>query len=103
MKRCTKIFEAGCLPLTHGEIITSPGNRAIVGLGSGSLKAGYSQNGRDLGLVPYSGYTGNVSRLPTTLTSALSQADRFPISTSLAGAGKSVIWYVILPVFRLEK
>jgi len=68
VKRCTKIFEAGCLPQTHGKIITSPGDRGIVGPGSGSLKAVCSQNGKDLGRVPYSGYTGNVSHLPTALT-----------------------------------
>ena len=97
MKRCTKIFETGCLLPTHGKIITLPGDLVIVGPGSGSLKAVYSQNGKDLGRVPYSGYTGNVSRLPTTLT--LSQADGSPISIFVAGAGKSVIWYVIPLVF----
>ena len=97
MTKYTKIFEAGCLPPTHGEIITSPADRAIVGQESGSLKAVFYQNGKDLGLVPYSGYTGNVSRLPATLTP--SQADGFAISTSVAGSGKSVIWYVIPLVF----
>ena len=33
------------------------------------------------------------------MTLTLSQADGFPISTFVAGAGKSVIWYVILLVF----
>ncbi len=97
MKRRTKIFETGCLLPTHGKIITSPGDRGIVGPGSGSLKAVFSQNGKNLGRVPYSGYTGNVSRLPTTLT--LSRADGFPMSTFVAGAGKSVIWYIIILVF----
>jgi len=97
VKRCTKIFEAGCLPPTHGKIITSHGDRGIVGRESGSLKVACSQNGKDPGRVPFSGYTGNVSRLPTTLI--LSRADGFPISTFVAGAGKSVIWYVIILVF----
>jgi hypothetical protein len=57
----------------------------------------FSQNGKNLGRVPYSGYTESVSHLTITLT--YSQADGFPISTFVAGAGKSVIWYVILLAF----
>ena len=38
------------------------------------------------------------SPLPTTLTH--SQADGFPISVFIAGAGKSVIWYVIRLMFQ---
>ena len=75
MKRCIKTFEAGCLHLTHGKIITSLTDPAIVAQETGSLKAIFSQNGRNLGQVPYSGYTGNVSRLLTIHT--ISQADGF--------------------------
>jgi hypothetical protein len=69
----------------------------MVGLGSGLLEVVCSQNGKDLGRVPYSGYMGNVSRLPTTPT--LSQTDGLPIYAFVAGVGKTVIWYTILLVF----
>ena len=42
--------------------------------------AGCSQNGKDLGLVPYSGYTENVSHLSTVRTH--SQADAFQFRLS---------------------
>ena len=88
------MFEPGCLLPTHGKTITSPADRAIVGQETGSLKAVFSQNGKDLGRVPYSGYTESVSHPIITLTH--SHVDGFPVSTFVAGAGKSVIWCVII-------
>ncbi len=60
----------------------------------GSLKATRSQNGNHPVRVRFCGSTGNVSRRTALSFVKIDSSSRF-----VAGAGKSVLWYVSLPLF----
>ena len=90
---CEMLSYVGLSPLIRPQITTWPPNRCITGLGLGSLTATCSRNGKHLDRVPYYGYMGSVSCRPLlTLLLRL-------IFLLEAGSGKTVIWYVNLPVF----
>ena len=83
------MFSGGSVRLIHGKITTSPANRNTAGLGRGSFKGTCSRNGKHLDRVRCSGSMANVEFFPAAYSSV--EADGSP---PLAGAGKSVLWYV---------
>ena len=89
MTSCGEIFEIGCFPLIHGKITTLPVDRTTRGLQRGFFKVTRSRNGKHPDQVPFYGCTGNVSSSYSDYT--FSEIDGF---YPLAGAGKSVLWYV---------
>jgi hypothetical protein len=94
VKSCNKISAVGSLRPTHGKITILPVDHGIPGPGRGSLKAIRSQSGRHPDQVHFYGSMANVSFRPEF---TLSQ--RPIVFSFLAGAGKSVLWYVSLSIF----
>jgi hypothetical protein len=66
---CSEIFSVGFHRLIHGKITTSPANRGIAELESGSFKGKRSRNGRHLERDRFYGSTANVSRHPAVTLS----------------------------------
>jgi hypothetical protein len=91
---CREIFEIGSLRLIHGKITKFPTNRASKGPQHGSFKETRSRNGKRRDQIRFCGSMGNVS---CRLVLALSQ--RLIASPSVAGSGKSVLWYVVNSIF----
>jgi hypothetical protein len=86
------IFTVGYHHLTLGRITIMPANHATPGLEHGSSRERYSQNGKRLRpRVPFYGFMGNVRQFP-----ALTLLQRLNFFVFVAGAGKSVFWYVKL-------
>jgi len=92
------IFELGSHPLTRGKITTSPANPGTPRLGHGSLRAALSPNGRNLDEVLSCGSMENVS-----YSLALSLLQILMVIAFVAGAGKSVIWYVKPAIFSSQR
>ena len=86
---CRKIFETGSLPRIHGKITTSPTDHDTATPARGSSKAVRFRNGRHLVRVRFYGSMGNVS-----CWIVLTPLPRLMVSASVAGAGKSVLWFV---------
>jgi hypothetical protein len=88
-----KLSVDGSLLLIHGKTITSLANRDTKRPQRGSFKEKLSQNGNRLDRVRFYGSMANVSCSPaTTLLPRLMDI----IYLFVAGAGKSVFWYVII-------
>ena len=89
VRSCSKTFKAGSLPLIHGKITTSPGNRATTGPRSGSFMGTRSRNGNCPDRVRFYGFMANVRYLSPSHISQTLMTSPF-----VAGAGKSILWYV---------
>jgi hypothetical protein len=82
------MFEIGFLHLIHGKITILPVDRDTPELQRGLSEAAPSRNGNHPDPDPFYGFMGNVSPLTPSLLQGLT------ISLLIAGAGKSVLWYV---------
>jgi hypothetical protein len=87
------IFEAGSPLPIHGKTITLLAGLDTVGPRIGSFKARHFQSGNCPDQVPFFGFMGNVSD-----HSIFSFSWRIDSRPSVAGAGKSVLWYVGLSI-----
>ena len=90
MTNCDKIFKVGSFQQIHGGIITELVNHATRGLGRGSSKVTPSRDGSGSGQVLFYGFMENVCCRQLLLFVV---TDGFSF---VAGAGKSVLWYVHL-------
>ena len=85
------MFKVGSFPLIRGKITTPLASRATPGPRRGSFMTTGSRNGNYPERVPFYGFMGNVGcHLAFTLSQSLM------VSPLVAGAGKSIIWYVHL-------
>jgi hypothetical protein len=94
---CGKIFEVGSLLPIHGKITTSLASRDRAGPEHGSFKGTQSLNGNHPDETACYGSMANVSYRPAPFLSQ--KLMPFPF---VAGAGKSVLWYVAFD-FDFEK
>ena len=97
MTSCKESFEDGSLLLIRGKITTLPAVRGTAGLGRGLSKVTRSRDGKYPDPVPFYGFMGNVSRRLALLSRRLI-AFQF-----IAGAGKSVLWYINLSMYSPPK
>jgi hypothetical protein len=88
---CREIFIVGSLPLIHGKILTTPKNSGTMGLGHGSFKATRSRTGNYPDRLRCYGSMGNVGCCVARTPSRRLMDLPFRM---IAGAGKSVLWYV---------
>ena len=93
MTRYSKMFEVGSLHLIHGRVTISLADPDSAERQSGLSEAAPSRNGRHLAQVLIYGFMENVSSPTFTLSRGLIA---LPL---IAGAGKSVIWYVNLAIY----
>jgi NACHT domain len=94
-----KIFPSGYHHLTLGRITIMPANHATLGLDHGSFRVTRSQNGKRLSPgVPFYGFTENVC-----YCIALALLQTLNVFLFVAGAGKSVFWYVKLLIFPSQE
>ena len=89
----SRMFEVGSLHPIHGRTTISPVNRDTLAQRRGLSKAAPSRNGNHPDQVPFYGFTGNVSPPSPMLLQKL-------MVSLIAGAGKSVLWYVISLIFQ---
>jgi hypothetical protein len=91
----TKTFPIGYHRLILGRTTISPANHATAGLRRGSFRATRSKNGkRPRPQVPFYGFMENVR-----YCTALALLQRLTFFLFVAGAGKSVFWYVKQLIF----
>jgi hypothetical protein len=95
---CREISRVGFLHLTLGKITTLRADLGTLARRGGFSKAMFSQNGRCLERVRFCGLMANVRGRPAYLLSQKLMA--FLI---VAGAGKSVLWYVPLSIFMSRR
>ena len=88
------ICKGGSLPPILGKTSTSRANHDTATPGCGLLRETHSPNGRIRVRARCYGSMGNVSCRP-----ALTSSQRLMPFPVLAGAGKSVLWYVDLSIF----
>ena len=93
--RYSKTFENGSLHPVRGKITILPVTRDRADRQHGLSEAAPSRSGNHPDQVPFYGFMGNVSGLIPTLSQELTM-----IRSMIAGAGKSVLWYVDRPIFR---
>ena len=93
-----KIFEVGCLHLIRGKITTLRVDHDTPERQRGLLEATPSRNGNRLDQAHFYGFMGNVSLQPLDLAAT----DSFPLPPMIAGAGKSILWYVDPSIYHLE-
>jgi len=97
VKNCTKAFKIGSLPLILGRIITLHVNLNTPELQHGGSMVKISQTGNILAQVHSYGYTQSVS------VCAIIISPQLTIFIFSAGAGKSILWYIHLFMFSLQK
>jgi|SRR6267142_250565 len=89
---CSKIFAVGSLPLIHGKTTILPADRGTTGPGRGSFEGTRSRNGKHMDRIPSYGYMANVCVRPSLSLQSHGRTDG--LTFLVAGAGKSVLWYV---------